>query len=101
MLAVDRNQGFRLSFPNGVMASVQFGPGTYSEHHSSHMNPQMVNSWDSRSAEVAAWWADSPQRPAITNEVMGEAGPTQVRGYLSAAEVAEFLDRCAHYPPRA
>lgn len=88
MLAITRHKGFHMTFKNGWTASVQWGPGTYSEHHDTwdFDRPKNEPRWESTTAEVAAW----PNGGSLI-----DLGGATVRGYLSADEVLAFLNEIA------
>lgn len=79
------NSGFRIAFDNGFVASVQWGPGTYSSNHASDHGKTSV---ESKTAEVAIMDAegrfyDQDGRVAVLSE--------QVIGYRTPEEVASFI----------
>lgn len=88
MLKITRHQGFHLTFKNGWTASVQWGPGTYTDHHNTDLytGPKDNERWESSTAEVACWGVDGK---------MANLGDDTVKGYLSADEVLTFLNEVA------
>jgi hypothetical protein len=85
--AVD-NKGFELTFTNGWTVSVQWGPGNYCEHRSvsDFEAPSLVSTWESTTAEVAAWDKD---------EVWHNFGDDEVKGWMTSNEVLEFINMIA------
>lgn len=95
--ASTQNKGFRMTFKNGITASVQWGPANYCDVRScapgSYDAPMKSESecWDSETAEVAAWDKDGNW---VTKEVLpGING--DVDGWLTPDHVLEFLIGCA------
>lgn len=88
------NKGFRITFENGVIASVQWGAGNYCDNHlPADMDFSFSKSAQSDTAEVAAM--DS-QGNFITTSIVPDA-MDDVLGYLSPEEVLEFLNQCKNY----
>ena len=92
-----QNKGFRMTFKNGVTASVQFGPANYCDARNYAIGafdaPMKTENgcWDSETAEVAAWDKDGNW---VTKEVLpGING--DVDGWLTPDHVLEFLIGCA------
>ena len=89
-MKITRHRGFQMTFENGWTASVQWGPGTYTDHHyDTHQydDPEYAERWESTTAEVAAW-------PEGGSLIELEGGDT-VRGYLTADQVLAFLNEVA------
>lgn len=85
------NKGFRMTFANGITASVQWGAGNYCDNHFSN-DFSFSKEASSDTAEVAAWdkcdnW--------ITSKLCDTCD--DVAGYLSPEEVLQFLNNCANY----
>ena len=57
------NKGFHMELPNGVIVSVQWGPGNYCTRRdeSNVFDPINCRIWTSKTAEVMAW-TDENQR---------------------------------------
>ena len=95
--AITQNKGFRMTFYNGITASVQFGPGNYCDARSFSVGsfdaPMKSPSqcWDSETAEVAAWDKDGEW---ITKEIFPGEGD-DVKGWMTTDEVLVFLCKCS------
>ena len=89
--AVD-NKGFTLSFTNGWTVSVQWGPGNYCEHRSvsDFEAPSLVSTWESTTAEIAAWDKDKVWHN------FGDGDGDEVKGYMTSIEVLEFINMIAN-----
>ena len=94
--AVD-NKGFELTFTNGWTVSVQWGPGNYCDNRSVsdadpltnadwYEAPSKVSTWESTTAEIAAWDKDN---------VWHNFGDDEVRGWMTSNEVLEFINMIA------
>lgn len=94
MFETSAQKGFRITFENGWTASVQFGPGNYCGNHHINREPGedfntfYDKAWKSNTAEVAGI------PPNRDNEWFQFGGDT-VKGWLSPAEVLEFLNTLA------
>lgn len=79
------NSGFRIAFDNGFIASVQWGPGTYSSNQGSDYGG---NSLESKTAEVAIMdeegrFYDQDGRVAVlVNQVIGYRTPEEVASFI-------------------
>lgn len=85
MFRTTNNKGFSMTFENGNTVSVQWGPGNYCDHYAlwrPFTAPSTKDSWESQTAEAAAWDADGKWH---------NFGSDEVKGYLSPTEVAEFI----------
>jgi hypothetical protein len=98
MFSVSRNSGFSLTFENQWMASVQFGPCTYSSHYDENDfdAPQQTARWESNTAEIAAWHG-TQERDASNWYNFGD---NQVKGWCTADNVVDFLAMVSKLPPR-
>jgi len=85
------NKGFSLTFENGWTISVQFGYGNYCDNH------RHPDGWDfskkqevtqSSDAEIAIWDA---------NGEWYNFGSDTVKGYCSANEVAEWIEKVKNF----
>lgn len=79
--------GFQIKFPNGATISVQWNPGTYSDHYScraAHHDP--LND-KSSTAEVWAWWDDNTQTPLWPNPEAYQT-PTEVAYLMQQVSTA-------------
>ena len=87
---ITQHKGIHIQFSNGWRASIQFGPGSYSDHfhdgETDYEKPNRSDSWQSSTAEVAAF---SPDRPDNLAELYGDQ---EVLGYLSPDQVLAFLN---------
>lgn len=95
--AITGNKGFRMTFSNGITASVQFGPANYCDVRSYSVDsieaPMKSPSqcWDSETAEVAAWDRDGNW---VTKEIFPDECD-DVKGWVTTDEVVAFLCKCA------
>jgi hypothetical protein len=91
MFAITGHSGYHMTFANGWTASVQWGPGNYSDHYDSVYRwdaPKRASTtWESTTAEVAAW--------SRNGTLVRLEGGNTVRGYLTADEVLAFLNDIA------
>ena len=83
--------GFHMTFANGWTASVQFGPGTYSDNHDADFEPPQFP-YKSGDAEVAAWNGKGG---------LVKLGADTVAGRLDADAVLAFLNSVAAGEPKA
>jgi hypothetical protein len=89
MFSASSNKGFQITFANGNTVSVQWGPHNYCNpthelgREAEHDAPQQQAQWGSTTAEVAAWNSDGQWH---------NCGGDQVKGWLSPAEVVEFIN---------
>ena len=112
MFSIMQGKGFSIKFPNGVVASVQWGTMNYCERQDARPNASRLSqetanqggSWTSPNAEVMAWVevmdasGNVAHGPAITREVVPDCGD-DVAGHLGPEDVLSFLNRCAMYQP--
>ena len=93
MIRSTSNKGFSLTFENGWTISVQFGYGNYCD------NKHHPDGWDfskkqevtqSSDAEIAIWDA---------NGEWYNFGSDTVKGYCSANEVAEWIEKVSKFKP--
>ena len=93
MFSASGNKGFSITFENGNTVSVQWGPSNYCDptcdegRDAAHDAPQKSDAWKSETAEVAAWDKDGNWH---------NCGGDQVKGWLSPAEVVEFINFAAN-----
>lgn len=86
-----QNCGFQITFANGWTISVQFGSGNYCVRRSStaayqaEMEQPIVQSED---AEIAIWDA---------NNNWYDFGSDTVKGWVSADEVAEWINKVSKF----
>ena len=86
MFSSSDNKGFRITFANGWTVSVRWGPMNYCQAGSlANLNGQ----WQSEDAEIAAWKGKERDREWY------DFGYDQVLGYMSPAEVLEFMNKVA------
>jgi hypothetical protein len=93
--SITGGRGFKITFDNGVTASVQFGYGNYCENRFHKMEvdyptPNRNGEYYCPNAEVAAW---DKEGNWITKKVIktGE----DVAGWIAPKEVLAFLNKCA------
>lgn len=74
--------GYHFTTPNGYVISVQYAPGTYSDHHDTDFS-EAVGVVDSLTAEIAYWKQGGDM-------IVFSHGDT-VLGYQTLAECIEFI----------
>lgn len=83
---ITQNKGFQMTFENGWTISVQFGYGNYCDNYNNYEfranNTEMIV--ESTDAEIAIWDA---------NGEWYNFGSDTVKGYCSANEVAEWIEK--------
>lgn len=107
---ITMGKGFQILFPNGVLASVQWGTSNYCENRLSVVTtPEDVVAANNRAgsegsdtAEVCAWLenplASSDDRNSIIKKLYPENSDIVI-GWAQPADVVEFLNRCMNYIP--
>lgn len=88
-----RRNGFHMTFPNGLTASIQWGVGTYSDNHFS-TDFDFQKGLDSNTAEVAV--LDSSEK-FVDLSYFGISVGDDVAGYLTSSEVVDFLVKVRDY----
>ena len=111
MFSITMGKGFTMQFPNGVVASVQWGTANYCERHScapdawnaSQVACFTTGKWDSEDAEVACWMGNATdfmrKDKWLTREMFDEEMHDGVKGHLNVTEVMQFLNRCQSWAP--
>lgn len=91
MFKANYNKGFSMTFANGITISVQWGSMNYCSNRSfakpikwQHDMTSQINT--SIDAEIAIW---------DDNDVWIDFGMDKVRGFVSADEVAAWIDMCS------
>ncbi len=87
MLTVTENKGFSLKFENGLTISVQFGTGNYCsrrDYTAPYGNEMRLPLIYSANAEIAIW---------DESDKWFDFGNDQVLGWVSANEVAKWIER--------
>lgn len=105
------DNGFTLTFENGLVLSTRFGPGNYCDNHemdiSSHMdnlfsNTVEVGVWDSDSREPRNWvngWQEAVFDD-VREVVFDVVDPyDDVRGYVTMPEWLQILEWCRAWKP--
>lgn len=91
MFKTTMGKGFQMTFKNGNTISVQFGFGNYCSGGNNKTEMENVNLWkhsaSCENAEIAIWDKDGNW---ITESFI-DCGGDQVKGYLSADEVANLI----------
>jgi hypothetical protein len=100
VFSITAGKGFQIKFANGVMASVQFGPGNYcSRKHTGWREPAKValtgEAWESPDAEVAFFWTEVVPGAWCTREVFRIARDEEINddvyGHVSPNELLPLL----------
>ena len=102
------DNGFTLTFENGLVLSTRFGPGNYCDNYEMtnsidmHMGSESMGNLFSDTAEVGVWDnAKLDPRSWVTGwqEVVFDiADPyDDVRGYVSLAEWLQIVDWCKEW----
>ena len=82
--------GFHLSFPNGWLISVQWGPGNYCSTRTDETHAQTnpfdgkYHEFESNTAEIAVWHKDHPRMYPLS-------ASDDVKGWVNASEVAQYI----------
>jgi len=90
MISSTLNKGFTLSFNNGLTISIQFGAGNYYNRNNMVYIPKsemLEDIIESETAEIAIW---------DNEDNWFDFGFDNVKGYLNANEVAEWINRVAN-----
>ena len=121
MFRITEHKGFQMKLANGCTVSVQWGPANfYGEdygncekrnlrlHLGDTMNPQRQETWDSKTAEVAAWDEngvdhnfDPRPAPEVAHTFHDEDKFSEscrsniVKGWLNVEQVLEFINDIA------
>jgi hypothetical protein len=85
---ITQHKGIQIKLANGIILSVQWGPGNYSSHHGSvdFHAPQKADFWESETAEIALW---KGERGGVGEMI--RIGYDTVQGYVSADNVVKIL----------
>jgi hypothetical protein len=108
-MRITMGKGFKMLFPNGVLASVQWGTSNYCENRSLiTTTPEDVVAANNRAgsegsdtAEVCAWLETPGASMDDRNSIIQKLYPGNadiVIGWLPPADVVEFLNKCMNYP---
>lgn len=85
--AITGHKGFQVHFPNGVMLSVQFGPGNYCENRAKDWHqPSKDIRWESKDAEIAMFLPN------------GDLYDDDVSGWQSTMDFANWVSLASNYP---
>jgi hypothetical protein len=100
---ITMGKGFQMKFPNGVVASVQWGNSNYVEDrelYAPYGAEQKEMIWGRNNAEIMAWVENDEGKESrtVTKELYpNEDMADTVKGWLNPAEVLDFLNRCANF----
>lgn len=86
-LKITNGSGIHLTFENGWTASVQIGPGTYSDNYNASFIPLEGRRFESSTVEVARFKPDGGMERFDNDDT--------VMGRLSIAELLAFLNATA------
>lgn len=95
MFAATKNQGFAITFANGVTVSVQWGPGNYCSNRSTASNAllrpirQPDGVWTCKNAETLVW--AGPHKLDIT-KADGWNSPADVLALMNWAASLDAVD---------
>ena len=110
------DNGFTLTFENGLVLSTRFGPGNYCDNHEMNISSQMASesmgSLFSDTVEVGVWDSD-PRDPRnwvngwqeavfddVREVVFDVVDPyDDVRGYVTMPEWLQILEWCRAWKP--
>ena len=109
-MRITMGKGFQMKFPNGVLASVQWGTSNYCENRdlkpesigSEHRELVRTGSYGSDTAEVCAWLEVPEASFDDRNSIIQKLYPGNsdiVIGWMGPADVVEFLNKCMNYIP--
>ncbi len=104
------DNGFTLTFENGLVLSTRFGAMNYCENHSGVLDALAKRHDDtplfSDNAEVAVWLNNAESNGSHDWEngwqevVFGDANPSDdVRGWVTMAEWLQIVDWCRAWKP--
>ena len=104
------NNGFTVTFENGLVLSTRFGAMNYCENHSGVLDALAKRHDDtplfSDNAEVAVWLNNAESNGSHDWEngwqevVFGDANPSDdVRGWVTMAEWLQIVDWCRAWKP--
>jgi len=95
----NRARGFKITFPNGIVLSTQFGMTNYCENRETYISNK-ENIQNSNDAEVAIWHKDNPDEwltREMYKDVFGSELCDDVIGYINIAEWLEIFEWCKNY----
>ena len=88
-----RNDGFKVTFPNGYTVSIGTGSMHYCENHT--LGGPMVNKpWESRDAEVAVYREESYRGVDTMNYVLSN----DVEGYITPLQFSRVIAYVSSLP---
>ena len=103
------DNGFTLTFENGLVLSTRFGPGNYCDNHdamniSSQMASESMGSLFSDTVEVGVWDNAIPDPRSWVNGwqevVFDVADPyDDIRGYVTMPEWLKIVEWCRAWKP--
>lgn len=94
MFTVTSHKGVHFEFQNGLIVSVQWGPGNYCDRkHDPWTSPAKEDKWASDTAEIAVWRAENGLGGMLPISSSGDT----VAGYITADQVARVLACCAAF----
>jgi len=104
MLTITHGRGFQMKFPNGVIASVQWGTANYCDRSSFNIYDYGIEMktemWESPNAEVAAWLDNDNgvRRNWVTRDLYPDDDYNDdVIARLDVTAVMDFLNRCQNF----
>ena len=88
-----RNDGFKVTFPNGYTVSIGTGSMHYCENHTLG-GPNADHPWESRDAEVAVYREESYRGVDTMNYVLSN----DVEGYITPLQFARLIEYVSALP---
>ena len=100
MFRCNQNQGFKITFANGITVSVQFGPDNACKARGSESNPQELREWKSETAEVAVWdQLGMDYHPDTLKPIRPETLHETHKQNCTPAELLDILNRAQRITP--
>jgi hypothetical protein len=90
---ITENRGFKITFPNGLILSTQFGPGNYGTNHDASFFTDRREGFEATQVEIAVFKASD--RDFLTRQVLGH--DDDVKGYVDINEWLEIVDKVKNY----
>jgi hypothetical protein len=94
---ITKGQGFHISFPNGWHVSVQFGPGTYSDHYNSEFTSGASERCGRDGSSTAEVWClnDDAGKSWPEEDPLAYQTPEQVAAIIACAAKGDFSELSA------
>ncbi len=92
--SITRGRGFQIAFPNGWLVSVQFGPGTYSDHYDAEISSKSSERCGRDGSSTAEVWClnDDAGKSWPEDDPIGYQTPEQVAAIIACAAKGDFSE---------